>query len=244
MKYQIETPSFGSTVIKKKKEKIPALNYNAFLELKEQPKIIGYSTLKKQASENEHSNLLSYNNIDYNITIKSIDKARRFRKYLLVGNNQAVEYRTFPWIPFMILMIIIMAVIIGACTLGKLPVEKVPGFQTGGNSINNTYTQPDRKKDNITISGVQNITLHDKEKNIKLPNVETNTVYQKFTVYFQNEEIAQSVFIEPNKQAELNLYDKLPAGKNTVTIFVENIDIETKRACNSAKFTTQITVIK
>lgn len=93
-----------------------------------------------------------------------------------------------------------------------------------------------------SLERVYNLTSDNKE--IFLINPDGNTVYFKYTLILNNQEILSTDYIEPNKMIKANIYDLLDEGSYQIKAFISTIDVETLENCNGATLSTTINIKK
>lgn len=94
----------------------------------------------------------------------------------------------------------------------------------------------------IEVAGYANLLVYDEHQEIDLINLPNNTVFQKYTVYFNGDKVFETGLIEPGKVVKWNAYECLPNGQHKVIFDIETYDyivdengnVSAGGACNGA----------
>ena len=104
----------------------------------------------------------------------------------------------------------------------------------------------------IEVAGYANLLVTDEFQTIDLINMKNNTVFQKYSIYLNDEMVFETGLIPPGKVVEWNAYETLPAGKHTVFFNISTYDYVVDEdgnatpggACNGASQKVEIECIK
>ena len=136
---------------------------------------------------------------------------------------------------------LLLIILLLGCWLFFRPEVQIP-LDAGGEDIEG-YKTPQAQTDSIKIPGLMSsYTLTEDNKELYLINPDGNTVYFKYSITEDDEQIYETDYIEPNKMERADLWGILDSGEHTLKVSISTIDIDTRESCNSAALETKVII--
>lgn len=161
--------------------------------------------------------------------------------YIALGNDRFVAVKKYG--NLMIVLPLILLMIVFCTQIGNFG-QNLSDIPIVGELIQN-YTESQGEQEYMTIPGLkERYRLSSENREIYLVNPKGNTVYFKYMLYVNGEEILVTDYIEPDRMVRADLFALLNAGEYQLDVTIVTIDTKTHETCNGATLTTDVIIIK